>query len=137
MIVQLPPPPLVINHLRPTMSSRNFNQQQPPVEHIHLKMINMGEVDLPTTSPSRSSANLKFMRQQPIYNHKIQHLLITNNGSGITVGENRGSMIEDSIWATQTAKHLKIIPSNADGSKWFSRWSHHRKTMTFHHHRRQ
>ncbi|CAN0863354.1 hypothetical protein LINGRAHAP2_LOCUS8677 [Linum grandiflorum] len=82
MIAQLPLPPLVINHPRPTMSSRNFNQQQlnslmPPVEHIHLKMINMGEVDLPTTSPSRSSANLKFMRQQPVYNHKIQHLLIT------------------------------------------------------------
>ncbi|CAN0927187.1 hypothetical protein LINGRAHAP2_LOCUS35739 [Linum grandiflorum] len=78
-----------------------------------------------------------FLRQQPVYNHQIQHPLITNNGSGITVGGNPGSMIEDSIWATQTVKHLKIIPSDADDSKWFSRWSHRGETMTFHHHCRQ
>ncbi|CAN0876407.1 hypothetical protein LINGRAHAP2_LOCUS11301 [Linum grandiflorum] len=80
-------------------------------------------ITLPPTSPlvinqqrpTLSARNFNsFMRQQLVYNHQIQHPL--NNGPGITVGGNHGSMIEDSIWATQTAKHLRGIPSDAYGA---------------------
>ncbi|CAN0927190.1 hypothetical protein LINGRAHAP2_LOCUS35740 [Linum grandiflorum] len=70
--------------------------------------------------PTVSARNFNiFLRHQQVYNHQIQHPLITNNGPGITITENHGSMIEDSIWARQKAKRLEHAESNAevDGGK--------------------
>ncbi|CAN0927189.1 hypothetical protein LINGRAHAP2_LOCUS35740 [Linum grandiflorum] len=49
-----------------------------------------------------------FLRQQPVYNNQIQHPLVTNNGTWITIGGNSGNMIEDSMWARQSSKHLEV-----------------------------
>ncbi|CAN0853068.1 hypothetical protein LINGRAHAP2_LOCUS5521 [Linum grandiflorum] len=50
-------------------------------------MINMSELNLPTTSVFPSSTDLSYLRQQRVHKHQIQYPLMINNGS----------MIENSI----------------------------------------
>ncbi|CAN0857286.1 hypothetical protein LINGRAHAP2_LOCUS6705 [Linum grandiflorum] len=72
------------------------------IKHIYSilpRMINMSELNLPTTLASLISTDLSYMRQQRVHKHQIQYPLMINNGS----------MIENSIQTTYLGKHRNYI----------------------------